>query len=460
MMTNLRRKPKIAIFIENDFILRSYMETSVLEFLGRNYLVEVVLTYEADFSPLEQHKSLEFASIKRNPILQTIQTVFSIAYWFRKQEESNSFKIRILSLKHSRRVFYSSKNNRDFPSFTIRLGFLFARTNIKIRTSLLAFAAGRYRLFMLKSKPDLIICVTSGAATSNSDVLALVGKEFSIPVLTVIENWDNLTTKAVFNVQPDFLGVWGEKDKSTAVQLHGFMESSIVLLGSPRVSQLIQGRPRSPKRDGGILFAGGSIDIENDLEWLYAVQVVAAHQKVPVVYVPHPSNYNSLAELIDSGKVEVSKLIPEPIFDLITHGVKKRYPNLSFYESVLRNTAITVSPYSTLLLESLLFGVTAVGIDFQDPKNTVDGWASEQFEHFAGLDYFINYHRVTTTQQLTVLLYDRLQVLSGDQTLNKHSLYEETSNPFYDSSANFETKLQDICALIFQKMKSPKKGID
>ncbi len=459
MMTNLRRKPKIAIFIENDFILRSYMETSVLEFLARNYLVEVVLTYEADLNFLRQHESMEFASIRRNPILQLMQTVFSIAYWYRKQEQSNSFKIRILTLKHSRRVFYSSRKNRNFPSLTIRLGFLFARTNIKIRSNLLALAAGSYRVFMLKSKPDLIVCVTSGAATSNSDILALVGKNFMIPVLTVIENWDNLTSKAVFNVQPDFLGVWGEKDKYTAVQLHGFIENSIVLLGSPRVSQLIQGRPRNPRRDGGILFAGGSIDIEDDLKWLYAVQVVAAHQKVSVVYVPHPSNYNSLAELIASGKVEVSKLIPEPIFDLITHGVKKRYPNLSFYESVLRNTAITVSPYSTLLLESLLFGVTAVGIDFQDPKNTVGGWATEQFEHFAGLDYFVNYHRVTTTQQLSVLLYNRLQVLRGDQTLNKHSL-EETSNPFYDSSANFETKLQDACELILQKMKSSKQGID
>lgn len=459
-MTNLRRKSKIAIFIENDFILRSYIETSVLEFLAKNYLVEVVLTYEADLDFLKQHKSLEFASIKRNPLLQMLQTVFAIAYWYRKQEESDSFKIRILSLKHSRRVFYSSKNNRDFPSLTIGLGFLFARTNFKIHSNLLALTAGSYRKFMLKSKPDLIVCVTSGAATSNSDVLTLVGKEFVIPVLTVIENWDNLTTKAVFNVQPDFLGVWGEKDKTTAVQLHRFMENSIILLGSPRVSQLIQGRPRGPRMDGGILFAGGSIDIENDLEWLYAVQVVAASQNVPVVYVPHPSNYNSLAELLDSGMIEVSKLIPAPILDLITHGAKKRYPNLSFYESVFRNTAITVSPYSTLLLESLLFGVTAVGIDFQDPKKTVGGWASEQFEHFAGLDYFNNYHRVTAIQQLTALLYERLQTLKGRGTLNEYSLHEENSNPFYDSSASFETKLQDACELIFQKMKSPRQAID
>jgi hypothetical protein len=453
-MTNLPRKSKLAVFIENDFILRSYMETSVLESLARNYSVEVVLTYEADLNNLEQRKSLEFASIKKNPILQMIQTVFSIAYWYRKQEESNSLRIRILTLKHSRRVFYSSKKSRDFPSFTIVLGFLFAKTNMKIRSSLLALAAGSYRKFLLKSKPDLIVCVTSGSATSNSDVLALVGKEFIIPVLTVIENWDNLTTKAVFNVQPDFLGVWGEKDKRTAAQLHGFMASSIMLLGSPRVSQLIQARPTRPRMDGGILFAGGCIDIECDLEWLHTVQVVAARQKVPVVYVPHPSNYNSLAELIDSGQTEVSGIIPAQIFDLITHGVKKRYPNLGFYESVFQNTSITVSPYSTLLLESLLFGVTAVGIDFQDPKNTVSGWASEELEHFAGLDYFNDYHRVTTTQQLTALLYERLEVLKGDRKPNEHSQNEQISNPFYDSSVSFEAKLQEACELILLKNKS------
>jgi hypothetical protein len=447
-------KPKVLIFIENDFTLRSYLETPVLESLKANYSLEGVLSFDISAPNAPSDESFVWHKVGKNSLLQVLQTVVAIEYWFRNQQKSNSFRIRILSLKESRRVFYSSRKNREFPSISIYLGFLFAKTSMHIPNNLLWIAARSYRKLLVECEPNVVICVTSGGATSNSDILALAGKKLGFPVLTITENWDNLTSKAVFSVLPDYLGVWGSTDKVAAENLHGFVPERIFTLGSPRVSQLFQNQTDFRRTDSHILFAGGSIDVEDDLAWFNQLIEVANQQNVGLVYVPHPSNYNRLAHLMHSQGLQISNFIPAQILDLVTQKGDKRYPKLSFYDDLLSHSALVVSPYSTLLLESLLLGIPTIGLDFQDPKNFNLGWASDQFEHLQGLDFFANYIRVRTQTELSQVL--GLGNNSKDNIF-AHQQFQYTADqesPFYDFSETFAQKIQSVLRIILGNLRS------
>lgn len=438
-------KPKLLIFIENDFTLRSYLETPVLDILREDYSLEGVLSFGgSDSNSSTVGGAIDWHRIEKEPLLQVLQTISAIKYWFNNQQKSNSFKIRILSLKKSRRVFYSSRKNREFPSISIFLGFLFAKAQLPIPNSLVWLAARRYRKFLVGCNPSAVICVTSGGATSNSDILAMAGKKLGFPVLTITENWDNLTSKAVFTTLPNYLGVWGTADQDAAVNLHGFDRENLFKLGSPRVSQLFQNQFRSREVEGQILFAGGSIDIEDDLGWFEQVHDLANQQKIGLVYVPHPSNYNSLADWIAFEGHSISQFIPTQILDLVTRKGIKRYPKLNFYDELLAHSTVVISPYSTLLLESLLLGIPTIGIDFRDPKELSLGWASEKFEHLQGLDYFDNYSRVRTRAELNKVI--GLGTMDSDSILFQGQIKNMNSpcNPFYDFSQTFEKKLSGI----------------
>lgn len=433
-------KKKLCVFVENDFILRSYLETQIFQKISDKYSIELILTHKTNSNLLSGKNSFPIFCLEKIRFYQLFQTVISITYWFKKQKQSNSFAARILSLKLSRRIFYSKKKSGSFPSFAIVIGLLFARKNFEVPVKFFSLASRRFWKFLKKSNPDLIICITSGAATSNSDLLSFVGKKLRIPVLSVVENWDNLTSKAVFNIKPDFIGVWGIKDKQAAIELHDIPEESVFMLGSPRVSQMLKNRPKSSVLGENLLFAGGSIDIEDELIWLDCVLRFATALSIPVIYVPHPSNYNDLSQIIDS-RSDIHALIPTEIIGLVLKGGFKRYPKLNFYEEILRKSKVAISPYSTLLLESLLYGIHGVGIDFQDPLQIMDGWASEKLEHLTQLNFFAKYWRATNENELAEILNRVINQIDLDSQIDTERTDELLINPFYFYTENFSQQL-------------------
>lgn len=437
-------KKKICIFIENDFILRSYLEAFTIQKMSNEYSIELILTYRTNSDVFGEEFTFPIKFIQKSQFHQFLQTVFSITYWFRKQNLSNSFATRILSLKFSRRIYYSKSKNRTFPSLSIVAGIIFAKSKVEIPQNFYSMASKKFRKFLEESKPNLVICITSGAATSNSDLLSFAGRNLKIPVFTIVENWDNLTSKAVFNVKPDYVGVWGAQDKQYAMNLHDISESRIFLLGSPRVSKLLNSKQMQLPKGRKLLFAGGSIDIDDELLWLNSILEYTSLHSIQVIYVPHPSNYNGLAILITNSNMNLVELIPQEIMDLILEKSSKRYPRLNFYEEILRESRVAISPYSTLLLESLLYGIPGVGIDFQDPYQAAVGWASEKFEHFAHLNYFTDYYRVLNVNQIIEVLdkfFVQKDFISDTDDGAKRLL---SQNPFYNISNDFNEQMMRI----------------
>ena len=86
-------------------------------------------------------------------------------------------------------------------------------------------------------KLDLIIgwCQTSEPSAIAS---ILYAKQLKIPSALVIDNWDNLTSKNVLPVLPDYVTVLGEIDRNNAVNIHGFSYDRIWAIGMPKLISL------------------------------------------------------------------------------------------------------------------------------------------------------------------------------------------------------------------------------
>ena len=431
-------KKKISLVLDNEFVLRSYFETSTIKKLSLEFDVELVLIdQETD------HLLNSYSTISKHKYLQFLQTILSVSYWVKKRKESNSFRIRLLSLLHSRRYFYSSRKvSLRLPSMPVLMGFIVGYSGLKIPSIFMSALSTNMVQYFRKTKTNLIIYVTSGGASSNSDVLSLIGSKLKIPTLVVIENWDNLTSKAVFNFRPDFLGVWGRQDLEASINLHGFSPNSVVEIGSPRVSKLIRSHKPEPTSAKKILFAGGSTDFPFELEWLKYSFSLANKLGRSFIYVPHPANYSSLREYLNCETDQVFSTIPNQISRLIESKDGKSLPTLDFYTPIFHEAWVTISPYSTMLLESLLLGIPTVGIDFNDFVQGSEEWASQAFEHFHNLETFESYFRVTKYVELEET-FARL----ADIKVRETPEFANSARPsylqsiFYDTSAVFDDKL-------------------
>ncbi len=431
-------KKKISLVMDNEFVLRSYLESSAISELSLEFNVELVLIN------LDTDDILNSCySISKHKYLQFLQTILSVSYWIKKRKESNSFRIRLLSLLHSRRYFYSPRKLIfRLPSIPVLVGFIAGYTALKIPSLFISALSMNIEKHFRTTKTDLILYVTSGGASSNSDVLSLIGSKLKIPTLVVIENWDNLTSKAVFNFKPDFLGVWGRQDLEASINLHDFSPENVFEIGSPRVSKLISNHKQESTSSKKILFAGGSTDFPFELEWLKYSFSLAQNLGRSFIYIPHPANYSSLRKYLNCETDNVFSAIPKQVSQLIKSKDGKSLPDLDLYTPIFHDAWVTISPYSTMLLESLLLGIPTVGIDFNDFVKGSEVWASQAFEHFHNLETFDSYFRVTQFIELEQTL-TRLAEIKVRETpallIGERSLYSQ--NIFYDTSAIFVDKL-------------------
>lgn len=434
-------KKKISLVLDNEFVLRSYLESSTISKLRLEFEVELVLINQET-----NHLLNNFYTISKHKYLQFLQTIFSVSYWIKKRKVSNSFRIRLLSLLHSRRYFYSSrKPSFRLPSIPVLVGFIVGYARFKIPSIFMSALSMNIEKHFRTTKTNLIIYVTSGGASSNSDVLSLIGSKLKIPTLVVIENWDNLTSKAVFNFKPDFLGVWGKQDLEASISLHGFSPENVVEIGSPRISKLIRNHKKESTSSKKILFAGGSTDFPFELEWLKYTFSLAHKFERSFIYVPHPANYSSIRKYLNGETDQIFSSIPTQILQLIKSKDGKSLPDLDFYTPIFHEAWVTISPYSTMLLESLLLGIPTVGVDFNDFVKGSEEWASQAFEHFHNLETFVSYFRVTQFIELEQTL-GRLAEISVRKTpeflIGERSLYSKSI--FYDTSELFDDKLSFV----------------
>jgi len=120
-------------------------------------------------------------------------------------------------------------------------------------------------------------------------------RNIGLKSLVAIDNWDNLTSKSVFVVQPDYLTVMGKRCIEHAAEIHSIDRSKVFPYGLPRFDTYRKDLPSREENEFDatveILYAGFSlphaeIAVANSL-W-NGLKDRFPNQKIRFTYRPHP----------------------------------------------------------------------------------------------------------------------------------------------------------------------------
>lgn len=247
---------------------------------------------------------------------------------------------------------------------------------------------------MRELQPDLVIVPSSGVDAMIFDATRCA-RELGIPVLGVMYNWDNLSSKAAFVVEPDYLGLVGTQSAEHAASIHGIGSDRVAVLGSPYIDLHFHHEPGSvpsPHAFEYALFAGCYQPFD-ELDALRRLEDVIEREQLAlkVVYLPHPRRLKrAVDDFVD--EAEFRHVILEPRVRegyIADHGLPKGRMQplpLDYYPGLLENARFVVCPLSTIMLEAAIFRRRVLVIAYHDGVHAGSPGVAIEYLHFEGVD--------------------------------------------------------------------------
>jgi hypothetical protein len=256
---------------------------------------------------------------------------------------------------------------------------------------------------MERLRPDVLIAPSSGIDVQIFDAIRSA-RALGIPSLALMYNWDNLSSKAAFVVEPDYLGVVGEQSAQHAWQIHRIAPERVRVLGSPYIDHHFRHPPgltESPFPFRYVLFAG----CYQRFDELSAIQQLEREIEqhgldLKVVYLPHPRRLRrKLPDFVDERRfrhVVIEPRVRERYLEGwvrdgggIRQGAKtmgKRSLPLDYYPALLENAEFVVCPLSTMMLEAAIFGRRVLVIAYHDGLHGTSPGVAMNYLHYEGVD--------------------------------------------------------------------------
>jgi hypothetical protein len=252
-------------------------------------------------------------------------------------------------------------------------------------------------------RPDLVIAPSSATHLLDYDA-ALLGHELGVRTLFLIDGWDNLSSKTVFPVAPDYLAVWGEQSVEHAERIHRIPRERVFPIGTPRMDHYFhadRSALTSPYPFPYALFAGCA----NPVDEISALQIL--EQRIDkmnlgdfkIVYRPHP--WRQKRSCFDRFEPERYRhvILDEPLREHYMRaerdGAASReaqrgffLPSLDYYPGLLHNAHFTICPLSTMMVESAIFDTPVLVLAYDDGHHwTSPHNAFRYYEHFRGVEH-------------------------------------------------------------------------
>lgn len=255
---------------------------------------------------------------------------------------------------------------------------------------------------IVNGKFDWLVVPCNALDELMTDYLAHA-KQIGLRSLLALDNWDNLTSKSAFVVQPDVVTVMGEKCVQYAMEIHDSDPKTVLPIGLPRFDVY-----RSLKKNGGagknsskkqVLYAGFSLAhsekrvvdaLANYLDAKYGPGVVEVH------YRPHPLG----VPRIDDYEINNAHVVVTEHGELSRTGLP--HMNDEFINALTEADVVVGAP-TTLMLEAMLVGRPCV-LDITSDKfhRTTAGNAARRYTHMKDLLAVSELARGETIEQLTV----------------------------------------------------------
>lgn len=233
-------------------------------------------------------------------------------------------------------------------------------------------------------QPVLIITATPGIQLFEAEVI-LLSKKLGIPTLATNFSWDNLMSfKAVRVRRPDFLFVWNEVMKKTAIDVHGFNPAKVFVTGIMRFDRYFSRKHDLPTREEfllaksldpkykTILFATASRNFSYNLELIRDIINLRNCGHIPysnLLIRLHPiDEYSAYQEFFEIPHVFVEPAARKAVnYSPASRDKLFEMDNADFInlKATLVYTDLNINFKSTITLESLIFDKPV--INYTDP---------------------------------------------------------------------------------------------
>ena len=387
---------------------------------------------------LKKIKSLITSLLFRFPTYK----FYKIFFYEKNHKSPFLFYIKYFFLK---KIFY--KILSYFPFFQLYKKFLFFKIKKKTEIDFL----------IEKIKPHLIIYPTHfleaemvyinrSAELSNS-------KTFYI-----VDNWDNLTTKAAMLKKADYLGVWGEQSKKHAINFHNYKSKNIFLLGNNRIDKYFQYRKKKyPNilkiKKPYILYLGSTFLFREELECLKIldkkIDKFKLNYNLKIIYRLHPQldkNFKKEFTKIKFKNIHIN--FPSNDFSHIKdRNLKRNKIQSRDYFPLIQNAKYLMGMLiTTVTIEGFIFGKNYIILDFVDEKNAHISNILKKFsEHPKGIDKIEICKRVKTYDEFFKYINKRNKKI-GQKKIDKQVNYY-----YYNQINNYQMKIMQCVDKIFSK---------
>lgn len=357
---------KILIFIEHDVMIRHFVDSGVFnQLIAQN---EVIFIFpekghkrvKRDVSSLSLNSSFRHLKInqKRQKIWKRLFQV-DLLRWKSGEEFKTLRTLHRVMIGWKATVHYSLLGIPGIYSiFKYRS---FARISLEPHLDL--------DRLIYKEKPDLLIHPSVLDGVFINDLIQL-SKEKKIPLIVIMNSWDNPSTKRSMVGNPDWLLVWGDQTKKHAIEYAKMPPNRVINFGAaqfdiyrkpPRINRNTFCKMHGLRPETTIiLYAGSSKETD---EYAHLTLIDDAIDSgdfgdVAVVYRPHPwGNGGNGGERIFNNSwknITIESTMLEYMEEVSKGNKFMSFPDYYDTHDTLSSVDVVISPLSTILLEGAL----------------------------------------------------------------------------------------------------------
>ena len=365
----MRKKNKCLIFIDADIICRHFIDSNAFKDLIKFNEVQYIF-------PEKDNKRLGNVNI----------STF----------DRNVKKIRINHypnrLKIWRQLLFVDQMKIRLGSQNISMRY-FRKKTLKWKASLIYTFIGlpiiwsffkKIKYFQLKNrpnlqlnelisnfKPDVIIhpCVLEGLFLND---LILITKDKKIPLIVIMNSWDNPSTKRAVIGKPDWLLVWGKQTYNHSLKYMRMSEKNIIKFGSAQFD-IYNSIPKYNKKqfrkyygldnNTNIILYAGSSKGTNEIKHLELINNAIQNDVIKntiIIYRPHPWGHGGRNGhlLLDQKwtNIIIDKSMINYLKDVKNGNIYRYLSDYKDTHQLLYSVDAVISPLSTILIEAAING--------------------------------------------------------------------------------------------------------
>ncbi len=295
--------------------------------------------------------------------------------------------------------------------------------------------------------PDVVLFPCSAYDPDGTDVIRIC-KKICVPVIYLVDNWDNLSSKSILWERPSYVGVWGEQSGEHAVNIQGFKKEQVTLLGTPRFDKYFKVRDKYLKSNfcfKYILFVGTALAFDEADVLQKLNDIISKHQNifssVKIIYRPHPWRQGS-----DSiaGKDLKNVVIDPQMINSYNHIDSSNFqPDLTYYPSLLKNAEFVLGGLTSMLIEAMIFRKRFMALVYDDGKNyTNQQNAFKYYTHFQGLRDVEAISFCENTDDLEAIF---ISTWMARKNIDKEKIDLQRRYFYFDDSRTYSHRLRDLC---------------